>query len=127
MTYQNLIENKWQPKETFEAVVFNFSLFDEKLDTLITKCSNFTKPNGLLIIQTLHPLNLNPYQDGWVIEDFKTSPAQFTGVMKWYGRTLQSWIKLFNLCNLTLKEIVEPSYEEKPTSIIYILKANLKT
>lgn len=68
--------------------------------------ANFLKQDGLFIIQTLHPQNLNRYHDGWITEDFKTSPAQLISSMKWYGRTLHSWIKLFTVCNLNLKKII---------------------
>ncbi|AZZ35845.1 hypothetical protein CIK05_03190 [Bdellovibrio sp. qaytius] len=120
VNYKEII-NGWQPSEKPDVVVFNFALLDENIMPLLKSVSNFIDNNGAILIQTLHPHNLPNYENGWNEEDFKTMTIPFQGKMPWYGRTKESWISLFELCNLKVNQVVEPSIEGKPASIIFNL------
>jgi 2-polyprenyl-3-methyl-5-hydroxy-6-metoxy-1,4-benzoquinol methylase len=111
-------------KADFDAVLFNFSLFDENLTALLRKAASLLEPKGTMLIQTLHPRALDPYEDGWRTEDFKTFPVSFSGTMRWYGRTLESWEKLFLDSGLEIFKTVEPVHPEtkKTLSIVFVLK-----
>jgi 2-polyprenyl-3-methyl-5-hydroxy-6-metoxy-1,4-benzoquinol methylase len=124
----------WKTPHEFDLVVFNFSLFDENITPLLRKVSSFIKPSGAILIQTLHPRTaLDPYEDGWKTEDFKTFPTSlrgqcsFQGVIHWYGRTLESWEKVFSQSGLKIREMTEPldPQTNKPLSIIFVLGIEL--
>lgn len=124
-SYDDLIQGLWTSKRLFDASVFNFSLLDKNCGEILATVQKFLNPGGLTIIQTLHPcFKLSDYTDGWREEDFKSAPMPFTETMPWFGRTLASWIKLFNSCGLYLDDLLEPSssFQNTPTSIIYLLK-----
>jgi 2-polyprenyl-3-methyl-5-hydroxy-6-metoxy-1,4-benzoquinol methylase len=90
--YQEVVQGKWENPIAFDLAVFNFSLFDEDVSPLLAKVASFIQPHGSILIQTLHPrAALDPYEDGWRTEDFKTFPVPFEGTMRWYGRTFESW------------------------------------
>lgn len=122
VTYDDILHAKWKPSKLFDAVCFNFALFDETISSLLKNVSSFIKPDGFIIIQTLHPLLLSPYQDGWRVENFEAMKIPFQGTMNWYGRTLESWTKEFNQAQLVIESIHEPMNGETPASILFTLK-----
>lgn len=119
VSYEQII-NGWRPQQMPDVAVFNFSLLDKDIEELLKAVSTLIKPNGHLVIQTLHPSNLALYQDGWNEEDFKTMAIEFEGKMPWYGRTKESWLSVFDVCKLKVSKIIEPSLNNKPASIIWI-------
>jgi 2-polyprenyl-3-methyl-5-hydroxy-6-metoxy-1,4-benzoquinol methylase len=121
--YSELVSGAWTKPRDFDLAVFNFSLFDENLRPILHTVKSFIQPTGTILIQTLHPTSLNPYEDGWKTEDFKSFPVPFSGTMPWYGRTLGSWVNLFSESELTIQSVFEPiSSETKlPLSIIFSL------
>jgi len=121
-SYDELTQKVWNPKRKFNGILFNFCLFDEDVSDVLRTSSQFLQKGGLILIQTLHPcFALAEYRDGWNSEDFKSSGAEFSGEMPWYGRTLAGWTAMFEKSGLVIKEIVEPMNEGKPASIIFIL------
>lgn len=130
VTYDELSRGEWKPITDFDVVVFNFSLMDEELEPLLKMASSFLNENGTLLIQTLHPKHaLVPYEDGWREEDFKNFPVLFKGTMRWYGRTLESWNRLFGQCGLVLEQALEPAGpgSSAPASIIFSLRSGSST
>jgi 2-polyprenyl-3-methyl-5-hydroxy-6-metoxy-1,4-benzoquinol methylase len=122
--YEELIRGAWKNQSLFDVVVFNFSLFDENITPLLRKIASFLNPAGTIVIQTLNPhVALDPYEDGWRTEDFKTFPVPFKGTMRWYGRTLESWERAFAESGLKILETTEPLSPEtrKPISVIFSL------
>jgi SAM-dependent methyltransferase len=101
----------WAPDKKFDLAVFNFSLMDENLVPLLKSVSEFAHQ---IAIQTLYPSS----QDGWNLEDFKTMTLPFDGTMPWYGRTRDSWLKLFQEAGLIASRTIETAGK---TSIIFIL------
>lgn len=114
----------WRPPLAPDMAVFNFSLLEEDIRPLLQSVSNLLKADGVILIQTLQPLNLPVYQNGWNEEDFKSMTVPFEGKMPWYGRTKESWLSLFNDCGLKIDETIEPAMNGKSVSIIFILKPN---
>jgi 2-polyprenyl-3-methyl-5-hydroxy-6-metoxy-1,4-benzoquinol methylase len=122
--YEEIIEGRWKNPLAFDVAVFNFSLFDENVSPLLTKVASFIQSHGSILIQTLHPrATLDPYEDGWRTEDFKTFPVPFEGTMRWYGRTFESWEKTFSESGLRLLKTIEPQHPEtkKALSVIFSL------
>lgn len=123
VSYADLKSKNWRPRNNVEGVVFNFSLLDEEVGSLLKSVSEFLTPQGKIIIQTIHPcFKLPVYQDGWFTEDFKTMSVDFNNVMPWYGRRLSSWMTKFEASQLQLHQLREPQGDALPTSIIFVLK-----
>ena len=100
------------PSGTFDTIVANFSLLDERLPTL--------PPHRHLVVQTLHPAFVGgPYQDGWRTETLDG----WHEPMPWYFRTLESWSRA--LAGYGRVEILEPMHPEKdvPASVIFTCRA----
>lgn len=124
--YNEISQGRWQSNERFDLAVFNFSLFEEDLDSLFRETLRHLKPEGTLLIQTLHPcFTIQPYEDGWRTEDFKTFPLPFEGSIRWYARTLSSWVELFSNNGLKVKALTEPLHPTNgaPLSLIFALEA----
>ena len=124
-SYEDISIGRWVSPEKFDAIVFNFSLMGENLSNLLQKVSEGLSEQGRIWIQTLHPLNLSPYEDGWHREDFKAMKIPFDGTMPWFGRTLESWSQVFQQSHLAIQKIQEPRKDEKLLSIIFELKPML--
>lgn len=122
VTYDDILQSKWKSPKLFDAACFNFSLFDESIFLLLKNISQFVKSNGFIFIQTLHPLSLTPYVDGWKVENFEAMKIPFQGSMKWYGRTLESWLNEFSQADLQLESVREPMNGDVPASIIFTLR-----
>jgi hypothetical protein len=123
ISYDDLVQGRWKAPHAFDVVVFNFSLFEEDLRPILRRASTFLSPTGAILIQTLHPSLLNPYQDGWRTEDFKSFPVPFVGTMRWYGRTQDSWLRLLSECGLKVIETIEPldPVSKAPLSVLFVL------
>ncbi|OKH56097.1 SAM-dependent methyltransferase [Calothrix sp. HK-06] len=109
-----------------DVVVCNFALFGkDSVEGLFKTITKLLNPNGLFIIQTLHPLLACgdfPYLDGWREGSWAGFNDDFTDPAPWYFRTLESWVKLFNDNGLRLIEMREPIHPntQKPASVIFI-------
>ncbi len=94
LSYAELIEAPQAAGDGFDVIVCNFSLLDDRTPELLAALAQIATPDATLLIQTLHPLAVEPpYQDGWRLERF----AGFDGAdawqpMPWYFRTLESWL-----------------------------------
>lgn len=113
-------------KNSFDAVVCNFSLLGkESVEALFSIAPSLVEPEGVLIVQTLHPLvasdNL-PYADGWRDGSWAGFNSSFIDPAPWYFRTLASWVALFTANEFRLLEVLEPinPNTHKPASIIFI-------
>ena len=114
----------------FDAVVINFALIDkEDTEKLIFSLSSLLTQNGLLIIQTLHPLTIamkEEYSSGWKDGSWNGMKRDFALPYQWYFRTMEDWVKLFSASGFHLLEMREPLHPEtcKPLSVIFILRTN---
>jgi hypothetical protein len=94
--------------------------------TLLKKTKNNIKPEGLIIIQTLHPSFIMKNGDGylsqWFTDSWKGLPGDFCDGHSWYARTFEDWIKVFvenDLNLLKVKEIL--NYDKEPVSILFVI------
>ncbi len=126
--YEEIMDGKTIPEHPYDAVVFNFCLYQEKgLSLLLKKIKNHLRPKGLVIIQTLHPgfilQNSHGYYSQWFTDSWKGLPGKFTDGHSWYARTFEDWAAVFKASNLkivNLKEIT--SLDKQPLSILYTLQ-----
>lgn len=109
-----------------DAVVCNFSLLGkESVEGVFKAVPALLNPNGVFIVQTLHPLiacGELSYQDGWREGSWAGFSKEFTEPAPWYFRTLESWVKLFTDHGLQLHELREPLHPAtgKPASVILV-------
>jgi 2-polyprenyl-3-methyl-5-hydroxy-6-metoxy-1,4-benzoquinol methylase len=114
---------------TADAAVCNFSLLGrESVETLFAAMHSLLRPNGVFIIQTLHPVvacGQRPYQDGWREGSWAGFSVDFTDPAPWYFRTLASWLALLLRHGLRLLELREPidPRTQQPASVIFIADA----
>lgn len=113
------------PFGPFDMAVSNFALLgEESVRGLFASLSRILKPDGHLIVHTLHPLSLSKdrYQDGWRKDSWAAFSAVGDNAPPWYFRTLQSWIALFSAQRLKLIDLREPMAlgGATPASILFI-------
>ncbi len=109
----------------FDAIVFNFALFDEELAPLLVDAAALLAPRGILVIQTLHP-DLSPLAPsgdgwrgaGWHCEDFAAFAEPGWRPMPWFGRDRESWRAVIAEAGLELREHAEPRGAERPLSLL---------
>jgi 2-polyprenyl-3-methyl-5-hydroxy-6-metoxy-1,4-benzoquinol methylase len=112
-----------------DAIACNFSLFGkESVEQLVRVISSLLNPDGVFIVQTLHPMMACgelPYQDGWREGSWHGFNSDFTDPAPWYFRTLANWIDLFIESGLNLIKISEPIHpiSQQPASILFIAQA----
>jgi SAM-dependent methyltransferase len=109
-----------------DLIVCNFSLFGhQSVASLLSSLPNYLRPQGKLIIQTLHPLVAGgdlPYQDGWREGSWAGFSSDFTNPPPWYFRTLSSWVTLLTESGFQIQAIQEPIHpvSQQPASVIFI-------
>lgn len=92
LPYAQVIEQPRQVGTAFDVIACNFSLLDERVSELLNALAHIATPDAHLIIQTLHPLSVEPpYRDGWRLERFEPLGGDGWHAMPWYYRTLESW------------------------------------
>jgi 2-polyprenyl-3-methyl-5-hydroxy-6-metoxy-1,4-benzoquinol methylase len=110
----------------FDVAVCNFSLLGkESVDALFSAIPSLLKPDGMFIVQTLHPVFACgdlPYMDGWRAGSWAGFGADFVDPAPWYFRTLESWVALFSANGFRLCEMREPidPKTHKPASVIFM-------
>lgn len=109
-----------------DVAVANFALIGkDAVDDLVRMSPRLLRPNGALIIQTLHPVVATgdqPYKDGWRAGSWAGFGDDFSDPAPWYFRTLERWVELIVESGLTLVEMREPIHPGtgKPASVIFI-------
>ncbi|MEO5685153.1 MAG: class I SAM-dependent methyltransferase [Chitinophagaceae bacterium] len=126
-SYQEMASGRKFAQQPFDAAVINFALIDkEDTDALINAVPNFLKKNGLLFIQTLHPLPIaaaGEYSSGWKEGSWNGMKRNFEQPYQWWFRTLEDWLALFaaKYYLMAVREPVHPQ-TKKPMSLIFILQ-----
>ncbi|MEO0537873.1 MAG: class I SAM-dependent methyltransferase [Cyanobacteria bacterium P01_A01_bin.123] len=109
-----------------DVAVCNFSLIGkDAVDGVIGAVGDLLTPNGVVIVQTLHPVvacGELPYQDGWRSGAWIGLGDDFCDPAPWYFRTLASWLQLFVRSGLRLIDLREPIHPQtqRPASVIFI-------
>ncbi len=111
---------------TADVVVCNFSLLGkESVEGLFRAVPSLLNPQGVFVVQTLHPAVACgdlPYRDGWREGSWAGFGPEFSDPAPWYFRTMDSWIELFAVSGLRLREVRKPVHPAtgKPASVIFI-------
>lgn len=110
----------------FDAIVCNFSLLEEDLDTLIKQFSNLLQPEGNLLIQTVHPNSISDgAEEGWRVERFAGFGSSFSQPMPWYFRQTDSWLALLTQNRFMVNEIVETVHPVTQQSLSLLIQSRL--
>ncbi len=126
-TYQQLAAGKKLMQPLSDAAVINFALIDkDETAALVQAIPQYLVKNGLLFIQTLHPLAIaatGEYTSGWKDGSWNGMKRSFEQPYQWYFRTLGDWLQLFaaKYHVIAVKEPVHPQ-TKKPLSVIFILQ-----
>jgi 2-polyprenyl-3-methyl-5-hydroxy-6-metoxy-1,4-benzoquinol methylase len=109
-------------ERSFDAIVCNFSLLEEELDTVMQQLRSWLNPEGRVLIQTVHPWTMmeEGYQDGWRIEQFSRFGSTFPQAMPWYFRRLDAWMALLVESGFRVHRVTEPNHpvEGRPLSLL---------
>ncbi len=128
ITYEEIIKGKEIPETPFEAIIFNFCLYqNNQVSTLLKSIKKLLFKPGLVFLQTLHPSfliqNNLAYKCQWIEDSWKGLKGNFVHPHSWYARTLEDWICIFNENNFRLVELKEPvNAEGSPLSILFVLR-----
>ncbi len=126
MSYEEIAEG--QLKLSADVVVCNFSLLGkESVDGLLRAVPQLLKPDGALIVQTLHPLvscGDLPYVDGWRAGSWAGFGPAFSDAPPWYFRTLGTWLELIGTSGLRLHALQEPIDPRtgRPASVVFLAR-----
>jgi 2-polyprenyl-3-methyl-5-hydroxy-6-metoxy-1,4-benzoquinol methylase len=108
--------------KSFDAIVCNFSLLEEELDTVMQQLRSWLNPEGRVLIQSVHPWTMmeEGYQDGWRIEQFSRFGSTFPQAMPWYFRRLDAWMALLIENGFRVHRVTEPNHpvEGRPLSLL---------
>jgi 2-polyprenyl-3-methyl-5-hydroxy-6-metoxy-1,4-benzoquinol methylase len=126
LSYADFIEDPDRIQGVFDRVVCNYSLFEEDLEPLLRLLYTKVACNGLLVVQTLHPIHAlasgNPYQSGWRTETFESMGEKFHSSMPYFLRTFAGWCEQLRASGFTVSRCIEPgpSPSGKPLSLILV-------
>jgi len=123
MSYDQLAA---QPLGSFDAIVANFALLDDRIEALLSALRSMLAIDGRLIIQTVHPWMAagDAYADGWRTETFASMPGQWPESMPWYFRSIESWSRVLAGAGYPRVVIREPMYPDRavPASMMFICR-----
>lgn len=131
MSYDEISQGEEIPESPFEAVIFNFCLYQQEgMDLLLKNLRKSVTTKGYLVIQTIHPFFLLDrklgYKSQWIANAWEGLPGNFTNGHKWFARTFEDWSVVFSESGLELIKIKETrTNENTPLSVIFILQYKL--
>lgn len=108
LSYADLIAGRHDLAGRFDAIVFNYALFEEEIAPLLGAARGLLAPRGAILIQTLHPNAFPQAAEGWRVEDFAAFENQDWTPMPWYYRSVASWTAQITRAGLRLVETREP-------------------
>ncbi len=113
--------------QKFDAIVCNFSLLEEALTEVLETLRSLVKPQGSLLIQTIHPSTIDSQTSpGWQLETFETLGNGFSQSMPWYFRRTEDWLQLLSQTGWSLETIAEPSHPNTKKPLSLLLHARLR-
>ncbi len=99
-SYEDICFKSVHFPELFDAIVINFALIGrESTENLLPALPTLLKPEGKLLIQTLHPNSrkvTDDYYTGWKEGSWDGLTGNFTLPYQWYFRTFEDWLKLLD-------------------------------
>jgi SAM-dependent methyltransferase len=124
--FDALIREPTRIGQGFDVIVANFALLGAGLPPLLAALRTI---GGALIVQTLHPSQVEPpYEDGWREERFFGFGADGSwSPMPWYFRTTATWLTEIAR-HWTITQVEEPLHPEtrKPASLLVSAKAGTR-
>ncbi len=108
LSYADLVAGTHDLGGEFDAIVFNYALFEEDVAPLLAAARGLLAPQGAVLIQTLHPDVFAGAAEGWRIEDFAAFQSPDWTPMPWYYRSVASWRQTIARAGLALIEAREP-------------------
>ena len=112
--------------EPFDVIVANFSILDDRAESLVRALRALLAPAGTLLVQTVHPSSVTePEREGWRTETFASIEGDWREEMPWYYRTTASWVKAFEEAGWVVEEVREPAAAgaASPTSLLFVVSA----
>ena len=106
----------------YDAVVFNFALLGDDAVGVLRAAGDRLDVGGRVLIQTVHPSAIDPYEEGWREEAFDGIGSGFEP-MPWYARTFGAWVRTVDAAALRLAEAVEPLHPETGAPLSLLLVA----
>jgi 2-polyprenyl-3-methyl-5-hydroxy-6-metoxy-1,4-benzoquinol methylase len=111
----------------YDVIACNFSLLEEDLRPILATLTRLLKPQGRVVIQTVHPMTAcgpEGYRDGWRLETFAGMGEGFREPMPWYFRTVHGWFNLVTDAGFRLERLSEPCHPETgmPLSLLMELR-----
>ena len=124
LTYDAFIADPGAVGGPFDAIAFNYALFDEDVAPVLAAARGLLAPGGAILIQTLHPAAAGG-GDGWRTEDFAAFGSGDWTPMPWYFRSLELWRAAIAEAGLTLASVTEPAAEPggAPLSLLMTCEA----
>jgi 2-polyprenyl-3-methyl-5-hydroxy-6-metoxy-1,4-benzoquinol methylase len=121
LTYEDFAESRGIGLGAdFDVITFNYSLFTPDIACLLRAAASRLTPDGVVIIQTLHPGLAGPGPDGWRVEDFSAFAGGDWAEMPWYSRSMESWHAAVSDAGLTVRERCEPAADGRALSLLMI-------
>ena len=126
MTYEGIIEDNQLLQNYYNCLVFNYCLYGkESTEQLLKSVKKQLKPQGRIIIQTVHPnflLNDGPYESRWIADAWKGLGGKFVSPHAWYARTMEDWLMLFTKSGYHLSHTIDTiSDRGDALSVIFVL------
>ena len=123
LDYQAAAEDPGRLGGPYDAVVFNFSLLDDRAAAPLRAARAALEAGGRVVVQTVHPLAAGPpYADGWREETFDGVEGDFEP-MPWFFRTLGSWVRVVTAAGLTVTDVHEPAHPDTGEPLSFIVVA----
>lgn len=110
----------------YDVIACNFALLAERLTPLLAALKRHVQPDGRLVIQTVHPFNVEgPYVEGWREETFDAFGGAYPAPMPWFFRPFGGWIALLHGAGWAVGEVREPLHPEtqRPLSLLLIARS----
>lgn len=129
LTYTELVADPGAAGGPYDTVVANFALLGDDADVvaLLAALRDTLRPNGALLVQTVHPFTAAgdaPYRAGWQLETFSGFGGTFREPMPWYFRTVGAWLRVVRDAGLDVIECHEPvGPAGRPLSLLLTLQA----
>ena len=121
LRYADLIAGRHELGRDFDAIAFNYALFEEDVAPLLNAVRGLLAPRGAIIIQTLHPNAFPQATDGWREEDFAAFQTQDWVPMPWYFRGVESWRDTIARAGLAIVETREPKAQPGGPSLSLLM------
>ena len=110
----------------FDVAVCNFALLEEHLAPAFDAIVRALRPNGRLVVQTVHPWTAcgdARYENGWRLETFAAFGGGFVAPMPWYFRTLGAWVDALAASGFRVERVGEPCDRESGRPLSLVLTA----